>query len=95
MKDSKDGQLILRYPKLKSEGLDLNFKTIDISALKLGIELFEKLRYAVGVLTITIQNKQEGKEDSGTYKSDRHLELTRLGLERLEKRLNAILKYFK
>ncbi len=95
VKDSKNGQIILRHPKLKSEGLDLNFKTIDINALKLGIELFEKLRYAVGVVTITIQNKQKGKEDSGTYNSERHLELTRLGLERLEKKLNSILKYFK
>lgn len=95
VKDSKDAQLILRHPKLKSKGLDLNFKTIDINALKLAIELFDKLRYAVGVLIITIQNKQKGEQDSGTYKSDRHLELTRLGLERLEKKLNAILKYFK
>lgn len=94
-KDSKEGPIILRHPKLKSEGLDLNFKTIDISALKLGIELFEKLRHAVGVLTITIQNKQKEKQDSGKYKSDRHLDLTRLGLERLEKKLNAILKFFK
>ena len=52
---------------------------------ELGIELFEKLKYAIGVLTIAVQNKQKGK----------HIELTRLGLERLEKKLNDILKYYK
>lgn len=95
VKDSKEGEIILRHPKLKSEGLDLNLKKIDINALKLGIELFEKLKYAVGVVTITVRKKQERKEDSGTYKSDRYLVLTRLELERLEKKLNAILKYIK
>jgi hypothetical protein len=92
IKDSKDGQLILRHPKLKKEGLDLNFKKYEINVLKLGIDLFEKLRYAVGVVTITIQNKQNDKQDSGTYNSDRHLELTRTSLEKLEKKLHDLLK---
>ncbi|MBK8611866.1 MAG: hypothetical protein IPL84_18530 [Chitinophagaceae bacterium] len=94
VKDSKHGQIILRHPKLKSVGLDLNFKTIDINALILGIELFEKLRYAVGVVTITIQTKINGKEDSGAYKSDRHLESTRLSLERLEKKIKRYTQIF-
>ena len=95
VKDSKVGQLILKHPKLKTAGLDLNFKQIDSDCLKLAIELFEKLRYAIVVVSITILNKRNGKEDSGTYESDKHLMLTRLDLERFEKKLDAILNYIK
>ena len=92
IKDSKDGLLILRHPKLKKEGLDLNFKKYEINAMKLGIELFEKLRNAVVIVMVTVENKQQGKEDSVPYHSDRHLELTRYSLEKLDKRLQDVLK---
>jgi hypothetical protein len=92
VKDSKEGEILLRHPKLKKGGLDLNFKRFEINSLKLGIELFEKLRWAVSVVTITILNKYEGKQDSGSYDSNRHLELTRTSIEKLENKLNDLLK---
>ncbi len=92
VKDSKDGQIILRHPKLKKEGLDLNFKKIDTDALKLGIELFEKLTFAVHVVTVVALDKLQKYEDSARYKPNKILKLTLSDLERLRKKLIILLK---
>lgn len=86
------GFLFLKHPKLKKKGLDLNFKKYEITALKQGIQLFEKLRKAITVIAITIQNKQENKLNSGEYNSDRHLELIGLDIIKLDKKLHDLLK---
>lgn len=92
MKESKDGALLLRHPKLRKEGLDLNFRKYEISSLKSGIQLFERLRYAVGVVNVTIMSKHTNKIYADGYNPDQHLESLRLELIRLEEKLKILFK---
>ncbi len=91
MKDAQDGLLLLRHPKLKKTGLDLNFKRFEINALKLGIKLFERLKYAVGVVAVGVINKSNNKIYADDYSPDPHHEGLSSELLRLEKKFEVLL----
>lgn len=91
-KEAEDGLLLLRHPKLKKAGLDLNFKRYEINALKLGIQLFEKLTYAVTVVSVSVMNKLNKKIYADGYSPDEyHVQLSE-ELIRLEKKLEGLVK---
>ncbi|HMJ47844.1 MAG TPA: hypothetical protein VK498_10970 [Ferruginibacter sp.] len=53
--ETKRGHLAVRHPKLKSEGLDLNFKSFNRKLLKSLIESIHKIRNAALKMTIIIK----------------------------------------
>ncbi len=91
MKDAEDGLLLLRHPKIKKAGLDLNFRKYEISALKLGIRLFERLKYAVVVVSVSVINKSANKVYDDGYSPDRHHEGLSTELIELEKKLSVMI----
>jgi hypothetical protein len=85
VKESEDGLLILRHPKLRKSGLDLNFKKFEIDTLKLAIQLFKKLQWAISVITVlTIKTEKTQEYDSTEFLKSTRLELSSLG-EKLKK----------
>ena len=86
MKEAEDGLLLLRHPKLKKAGLDLNFKRYEINTLKLSIQLFERLKYAVTVVSVSVINKASKKIYADGYSPDKHHESLSAELIRLEKK---------
>jgi len=88
----RDALLILRHPKLRKTGLDLNFKAYQKDTLKLCVDLFAQLRNAVIFLTISIQNINQDKPDLTTYKYNSLLDSKKAALIKLEQKLIAVLK---
>ena len=92
MKDSKDGLLLLRHPKLRKEGLDLNYKKYEIAALEFGIQLFERMIYAVAAVSVTFVKKEGKPKYTDGYSPDLHFEALGKELLRMEKKLQGLLK---
>ncbi len=91
MKEAEDGLLLLRHPKLKKAGLDLNFKRYEINTLKLSIELFERLKYAVAVVSVSVINEATKKVYADGYSPDKHHEGLSAELISLEKKLDGLI----
>ncbi|HET6225238.1 MAG TPA: hypothetical protein VFF27_03100 [Bacteroidia bacterium] len=65
IQETKKGKLVIRHPKIKADGLDLNFKSFDSKLLKSLIQTFEKLEITISRITVLIKlahYNESGKE---------------------------------
>lgn len=60
--ETQKGRLVVRHPKIKSNGLDLNFKKFDRMLLMALIDILFRLEKAISSITIII--KHEDKDES-------------------------------
>lgn len=93
IKEAMDGVLLLRHPKLKKDGLDLNYKKYEIDTLKLGVQLFERLKYAVAVISVTVLKKNGEKSISSDYDPTNHHISLSAELRQMYKKLSSYLEH--
>lgn len=79
--ETKEGTIALRHPKLKKDGLDLNFKNFDSNMLQELIKVFLTLEKALSSLTIIIKHPDENLEWYNTYHKTINAELDLINLK--------------
>lgn len=81
IEETKEGTIALRHPKLKKDGLDLNFKNFDSIMLQKLIKVFFALEKALSNLTIIIKHPDKNLEWYNTYHKTINAELDIINLK--------------
>lgn len=92
LKTLNNDEIALRHPKIKKNGLDLNYKTFNIETLDMFIKIFQELIQAILVVSIYIKKKSMNEIKNDEYDSERHMELNRNLIDDLRKKLNETLR---
>jgi hypothetical protein len=67
IEETRDGTISLRHPKIKKDGLDLNFKTFDADRMKKIIKVLFALEKALASLTIIVKHPDRKPEWYSKY----------------------------
>lgn len=57
IEETKKGKLVLRHPKIKADGLDLNFKTYNSNSLKELVSFILKIENSIAQVTIVVKHE--------------------------------------
>gem|GEM_PF-3033335 len=84
--ETKEGTIALRHPKLKKDGLDLNFRNFDANSIQELIKVFSALEKALSSLTVIISCPDKKTEWYNIYHKKIDAELDSIKLKSILKK---------